>query len=101
MAQWILKENGKVVPCHTLRRLTPAELSPSNKVETEKCSLFNVAIRGVLGDSVEITKNVLLDNNATKAFDALWDLDPYEDDDEVLPFIPDADLKDATGQHLQ
>jgi hypothetical protein len=24
-------------------------------------------------------------------------LDPYEDDDEVLPFIPDADLKDAAG----
>ncbi len=77
VAQWILKENGKVVPRRTLRRLTPAELSPSNKVETEKHSLFNVAIRGVLGDSVKIPKNVPLDNNAIKAFDALWDLDPY------------------------
>jgi hypothetical protein len=28
MAQWILKENGKVVSRHTLRRHTPAELSP-------------------------------------------------------------------------
>ncbi len=101
MAQWILKENGKVVPQCTLCRLTPAELSPSNEVETEKRSLFNVAIRGVLDDSVKIPKHVPLDNDATKAFDALWDLDPYEDDDEVLPFIPDADLKDAAGKPFE
>ncbi len=69
MAQLILKENGKVVPRRTLSRLTPAELSPSNKVEMEKRSLFNVATRGVLGDSVKIPKNVPLDNNATKAFE--------------------------------
>ncbi len=101
MAQWILKENGKVVPRRTLRHLTPAELSPSNKVEMEKRSLFNVTIHGVLGDSVKIHKNVPLDNNATKFFDALWDLDPYEDDDEVLLFIPDADLKDAAGKPFE
>jgi hypothetical protein len=94
MAQWILKENGKVVPCRTLRRLTPAELSPSNEVESEKRSLFNAAIQNVLGDSIIIP----LDNDATKAFDALWDLDPYEDDDQILPFIPDADLTDAAGK---
>jgi hypothetical protein len=28
-------------------------------------------------------------------------LDPYEDDDEVLPFIPDADLKDAAGKPFE
>jgi hypothetical protein len=98
MAQWILKENGKVVPRRTLRRLTPAELSPSNEVESEKRSLFNAAIRNVLGDSVRIPKVIPLDNDATQAFDALWDLDPYEDDDQILPFIPDADLKDAAGK---
>jgi hypothetical protein len=101
MAQWILKENGKVVPHRTLCHLTPAELSPSNEVETEKRFLFNVAIRGVLGDSVKIPKDVPLDNNATKAFDVLWDLDPYKDDDGVLPFIPDADLKDAAGKPFE
>jgi hypothetical protein len=101
MAQWILKENGKVVPHCTLHRLTPAELSPSNEVETEKRSLFNVTICGVLGDSVKIPKNVPLYNNAAKAFDALWDLNPYEDDDEVLPFITDADLKDAAGKPFE
>jgi len=30
-----------------------------------------------------------------KAFDALWDLDPYEDNFESKPFIPDADLGEA------
>ncbi len=89
------------MPHHTLHHLTLAELSPSNEVETEKRSLFNVAIYGVLGDSIKIPKNVPLDNNATKAFDALWDLDPYEGDDEVLPFIPDADLKDAAGKPFE
>jgi hypothetical protein len=98
MAQWILKENGKVVPRRTLRRLTPDELSPSNEVESEKRSQFNVAIQSVLGDSVTIPKVLPLDNDATKAFDELWDLDPYEDDNEVLPFIPDADLKDSAGK---
>ncbi len=51
---------------HTLRRLTPAELSPSNEVEMEKRSLFYVAIHGVLGDSVKIPQVVPLDNDATQ-----------------------------------
>ncbi len=62
MAQWILKENGKVVPCRTLRPLTPAELSPSNEVEMEKRSLFNVTTCGVLGDS----SKYLLTKSGTK-----------------------------------
>ncbi len=98
MAQWILKENGKVVPCCTLCRLTPAELSPSYEVEMEKRSLLNVEIRGILGDSIKIPKVVPLDNEATTAFDALWDLEPYEDDVEVLPFVPEANLMDAAGK---
>jgi hypothetical protein len=36
MAQWILKENSKVVPQHTLRCLSPAEFAPTNEVEVEK-----------------------------------------------------------------
>jgi hypothetical protein len=101
MAQWILKENGKVVPRRTLRCFTPAALSPWNEVKIEKRSLFNVAIRGVLVDSIKIPKVVPLDNNTTKKLDALWDLDLYKDDDEVLPFIPEADLKDAAGKPFE
>ncbi len=51
-----------------------------------------------MGDSVKIPKDVPLDNNATKALDALWDLKPYEDDYESKLFVPDADLKDAAGK---
>ena len=86
------------MPRHTLCRLTPAELSPSNEVEMEKHSLFKVAIHGILGDSTKIPKVVPLDNEATTAFDALWDLEPYEDDVEVLPFVPEANLMDAAGK---
>ncbi len=54
-----------------------------------------------MGDSVKIPKVIPLDNNTTEAFDAFWDLDSYEDDVEVLPFIPDADLKDAAGKPFE
>jgi hypothetical protein len=84
-----------------LHRFLPAELSPSNEVEMERQSSFNMAIWGILGDFVKVPKVILLDNKTTQAFDALWDLDPYEDDVEVLPFIPDADLKDAAGKPIE
>jgi hypothetical protein len=98
MAQWILKGNRRVVPRHTLRRLLPAELAPSNEVEADKWASFTTSIREVLGDSVKIPKEVPLDNNDTEAFDAIWDLEPHEDDYEYKLFIPDADLKDAAGK---
>jgi hypothetical protein len=46
MAQWILREDGKVVPRHTLRCLSPAELTPTYEVEVEKQALFNTLICG-------------------------------------------------------
>ncbi len=69
MAQWILKENGKVVPQCTLRHLSPAELAPTNEVEVEKWALFNTSICGWLGDSIKIPNNIPLDIDATEAFD--------------------------------
>ena len=98
MAQWILKENGKVVPQRMLHCLSSAELAPTNEVEVEKQALFNTLICGRLGDSVKIPNNIPLDNDATEAFDELWDLEPYEDDHETKFQIPDADLKDAAGK---
>ena len=70
MAQWILKANGRVVPRRTLRRLSPAEFAPSNKVEADKRALFTTSICEALGDSVKIPKEVFLNNNDTEAFDA-------------------------------
>ena len=101
MAQWILKENGRVVSRCTLRCLSQAELSISNEVEVEKRSSFNASIWSILGDSVKIPKVIPLDNETTKAFEPLWDLDPYEDDVEVLPFAPAANLIDAAGKPFE
>jgi hypothetical protein len=101
IAQWILKENGRVVPRRTLRRLSEAELSISNEVEVEKHSSFNASIWSILGDSVKIQMVIPLDNETTEAFNPLWDFDPYEDDVEVLPFAPAADLLDAAGKPFE
>jgi hypothetical protein len=98
MAQWILKQNGKVVPRCTLRCLLSAELSLTNKVEYEKWVQFDTTIQEKLGDSYKIPKDVPLDNDATVAFNAHWDLDPIEDDISPKLYTPDADLKDAAGK---
>ena len=87
-----------MVPCRTLRRLSPAELASLNEVEADKRASITTSIREVLGDSVKIPKEVPLDNNDTEAFDALWDLEPYKDDYESKLFIPDAELTDAAGK---
>ncbi len=99
MAQWISKENGKVVPLGTLHRLSPAELAPTNEVKVVKQALFNTSlICGRVGDSVKIPNDIPLDNDATETFDELWDLKPYEDDHETKFQILNADLKDAAGK---
>jgi hypothetical protein len=89
------------MPRCTLRRLSQAELSISNEVEVKKHSSFNASIWSILGDSVKIPKVISLGNETTKAFGPLWDLDPYEDDVEVLHFAPAANLLDAAGKPFE
>ena len=50
MTQWILKQNGGVVPWHTVRKLTSEMLAPSNEVEKAKQDAFDIDIRRKLGD---------------------------------------------------
>ena len=78
MAQWILKENGKVVPRRTLHRLTSNELAPSNKVEIDKHSNFTLLIRANLGDSISLPHAPL-----PAVHEDLWDLEPYYDKQEA------------------
>ena len=47
MAQWVLKANGRVVPCRSLRPLTIAELH--SPVEHKKCDVFDALIGGEWG----------------------------------------------------
>ena len=52
MCQWILQQNGQVVPRRTLRRLKPEEIYPTNIAEANKRSAFDNEIKWRLGDSV-------------------------------------------------
>ena len=94
MAQWVLRENGKVVVRRSLRRLTPHELAPSNEVEVAKRAAFNNSIRATLGDSITTPPTPLSDDPIDD-----WDLELYEDDDVGGSVaVPEADFCDATGK---
>ena len=80
MAQWILKSNGKVIPCRTCRPLKEDEVN--NPVEIRKRQVFDESVRAKLGDSfTPIPK----DNHEDNIFE------PYEDDEEPAVEIPEAD----------
>ena len=51
MSQWVLRNNGKVLPYQTLRRLTKAELA--NPEEVEKRGSFDKRIKSLLETSIE------------------------------------------------
>ena len=97
MAQWILRENGKVVVRRSLRRLTPHELSPSNESEVAKRAGFNASIREKLGDSLSPPLAPIAEEGPADD----WDLELYCDDSgETAPEIPEADFCDATGKPI-
>jgi hypothetical protein len=76
MAQWVLKENGKVVLRQSLQRLTPAESVQSNKVEVAKRATFNTSITAILGDSVSVPTGPLPDQ-----VEDPYDKEPFGDDE--------------------
>jgi hypothetical protein len=95
MAQWILKENGKVVSWQTQSCLTLKELAPSNKVENDKRSNLTSLICANLGDSISLPQAPL-----PAVHDNLWDLEPYYGEQEAPLDIPDSDFVDATRKPL-
>ena len=62
MAQWILQQNGKVVPRRTLRRLSREELNPNNMVELAKRQAFDSEIKRHLGDSLAVPPTLEVDD---------------------------------------
>ena len=52
MFQWILQQNGQIVPRSNLRRLRPEERSAKNEDEANKRASFDAAIKEDLGDSI-------------------------------------------------
>ncbi len=93
MAQWVLKDNGKIFPRRTLRRLFPAELSLTNETEAEKRMQFTTSIRGILGDLI-----LLPAAPPPKPMDEYWELEPYGDDVESPLAFLEADLTDTAGK---
>ena len=48
MAQWVLKQNGKIVPRQTMRKLIEDELIRESEIKTQDG--FNAAIKILYGD---------------------------------------------------
>jgi hypothetical protein len=97
MAQWVLKENGKVVPGQSLHRLTNAESAPSNEVEVAKHATYNASITRILGDSVSVPIGPLPDPQVEDPYN----LEPYGDDVDGNSFLmPEADFVDAAGKPM-
>jgi hypothetical protein len=93
MAQWVLKDNGKVVPRRSIRRLSATELAISNDDEKSKREVFTNSICGLLGDSISLPAKT-----PPNPMDEFWDLEPYADDDEEPFAFLEADLTDAAGK---
>jgi hypothetical protein len=54
MVQWVLKDNGKVVPCRSIHCLSASKLAPLNEDEHSKGEIFSTSICGLLGDSISL-----------------------------------------------
>ena len=96
MCQWVLQQNGQVVPRRTLRRLKPEEISPTNVSEANKRAAFDAEIKKRLGDSiVKPPPRRMRRMDPTNNFD-------YDSDDELATanVVPAADAVDATGKPL-
>jgi hypothetical protein len=93
MAQWVLKDNGKVLPRRTLRQLSTAELLLTNESEAERRMLFTTSVCGILSDSI-----LLPAAPPPNPMDEYWELEPYENDVELPLAFLEAGIVDAAGK---
>ena len=52
--QWILKDNGKIIPRRRAKNLTTEHLGPSNEIKKGKLDAFGNIIRYILGNSIDL-----------------------------------------------
>ena len=103
MSQYILTDTGQVLPCQTVRRLTPSEINNPN--EQRKRSEFDAFIRRKFGDSLNLPTDVpdvydwttYCDNDSGEAHempeaDDFNDLETYINNEVLLP---------QNGEHLK
>ena len=94
MTQWILKQNGQIVPRRTMRRLTAEEMTRDSEVLKRKN--FNEAIKLKFGDSFSLPDKRKSMKNPEEDNEECFDLPFYE----IAPAIPEADVIDQQGKHL-
>ena len=111
MCQWVLQQNDKIVPRRTLKRLIPNEVSPHSEVEARERKDFNEEIERKLGNPFTLklltlspqhtrsNKNDEEDPKSTIDFDP-DNFVPYKDEEEPPSLIPEADMRESTGKHL-
>ena len=96
MAQWILKANGRVVPCRSVRPLHPGELTSPR--EQSKRQSFDALIERRFGMSINPPQQLNDGDGNSGDFE---NFEPYEDDDEAIRPEPEIeDTVDATGRLL-
>ena len=93
MAQWVLKQNGKIVPRRTMRKLAQDELIRES--ETKKRDGFDAATKILYVYSFSLPTKTRVKGRSQEADDA-FDL-PF---DEISPEIPETDTVDAQGKPL-
>ncbi len=74
MANWILTQQGQVIPCRSIRQLTKDESSGSNEVEAAKRAAYTADITSRLGDSVKLPRTPL-----PHQIEPDWNVEPYGD----------------------
>jgi hypothetical protein len=100
MAQWIIKPNGNVVPCRTVRPLQVDEVhSPTEIKERE---IFDELIERRWGTSInwpKVKDENENENDPNKPHPEDWDY--YEDDDKAPRTVPNIeDIVDSKGKLL-
>ena len=93
MSQWVLKQNGQIVPRRTMRKLTPEKLVRESEVK--KRSNFDEAIKEMYSDSLSLPAK-RRKTRVSAEEDDTFDL-PF---DEVAPQFPEADITDADGNAI-
>ena len=93
IAQWVLKNIGKIVPQLTIRKLTQDELVRESEIK--KRDGFDAAIKILYGYSFTLPTRTRVRGKYQEADDAF-----YLTFDEISPEIIEADIVDAQGKPL-
>ena len=93
MSQWVLKQNGQILPRKTMRKLTRDELV--RELEIKKRNGFDAEIKIRYGDQFTLPTRTRVKVSSQEADDTSEV--PF---DEIAPDISEADIVDAQGKSM-